>query len=166
DWLSPVWAQRSYGRFRRGVGRPRGRLVQVDGRRSMTARKADEWLPVLPERQASLAYGIASVLFREDRVDRSALAALGGNVADFESEVAARYTPDNVAVASGVPVVTLLRLARELAATSQPLVVVAADAAPALVDAVFALNALIGALDRPGGVLEAPKVAADRDRRS
>src|SRR5579871_3561425 len=29
DWLSPVWTQRSYGRFRRGASRPRGRLIQI-----------------------------------------------------------------------------------------------------------------------------------------
>ena len=154
DWLGPVWTQRSYGRFRRGGGRSRGRFVHLEGRRSLTARKADEWLPVPADRQAFLAYGIASVLLREDRVDRDLLAELGGNLANFEREVVARYTPDNVALATGVPVVTLLRLARELAATPQPLVVVAADARPDLVDAVLALNALVGALDRPGGVYE------------
>ncbi len=164
DWLSPLWAQRSYGRFRRGAGRPRGRLVQVDPRRTLTARKADEWLAVPPERQAALAYGIASVLLREDRVDRAPLAAVAGNFADFENDVVARYTPDAVAVATGVPVVTLLRLARDLAATPQPLVVVAADATPDLVDAAFALNALVGALDRPGGVFAATRRGAARAR--
>ena len=154
DWLGPVWTQRSYGRFRRSGARSRGRLVHLEGRRSLTARKSDEWLPVPADRQAFLAYGIASVLLREDRVDRAQLAELGGNLADFEREVGTRYTPDNVAVATGVPVVTLLRLARELAATPQPLVVVAADARPDLVDAVLALNALVGALDRPGGLYE------------
>lgn len=154
DWLGPVWTQRSYGRFRRGGGRSRGRLVHLEGRRSLTARKADEWLPVPADRQAYLAYGIASVLLREDRVDRDLLAELGGNLDAFERDVVARYTPDNVALATGVPVVTLLRLARELAATPQPLVVVAADARPDLVDAALALNALVGALDRPGGVYE------------
>ena len=154
DWLGPVWTQRSYGRFRRSGARSRGRLVHLEGRRSLTARKSDEWLPVPADRQAFLAYGIASILLREDRVDRARLAELGGNLADFEREIATRYTPDNVAVATGVPVVTLLRLARELAATPQPLVVVAADARPDLVDAVLALNALVGALDRPGGLYE------------
>lgn len=161
DWLGPVWTQRSYGRFRRSGARSRGRLVHLEGRRSLTARKSDEWLPVPADRQAFLAYGIASVLLREDRVDRAQLAELGGNLADFEREVVSRYTPDNVAVASGVPVVTLLRLARELAATPQPLVVVAADARPDLVDAVLALNALVGALDRPGGLYESAAARTD-----
>ncbi len=156
DWLSAVWSQRSYGRFRRGASRPRGRLVQIDQRRSLTARKADEWLPIALERQTTLAYGVAAVLLREDRVDRRQLETISSNAVEFESAVVAHYTPDAVALATGVPVVTLLRVARELVATPQPLVVVGADAPRPLVDAVFALDALVGALDRPGGVLAGP----------
>jgi anaerobic selenocysteine-containing dehydrogenase len=166
DWLSPLWTQRSFGRFRRGPSGSRGRLVQVDGRRSLTARKADEWLPVATDRQAFLAYGVASVLLRENRVDRARLAAAGGNLAAFENAVVARYTPDDVAVATGIPVVTLLRIARDLVASPRPLVVVAADAGPDLVDAVFALNALVGAVARPGGLLESasPHLSDHHDR--
>jgi anaerobic selenocysteine-containing dehydrogenase len=155
DWLSAVWAQRAYGSFRRGGNRARGRLVQVDERHSLTARKADEWLPVPEERQASLAYGIASVLLRENRVDRSFLDEVGGNLQDFEHQIVERYPPDRAAELTGVPVVTLLRLARDLTATTHPLAVVGADAPPDLIEAVLALDALIGAFDRPGGILEA-----------
>ncbi len=155
-WLSPVWSQRSYGRFRRDASRLRGRLVHIEGRRSLTARKADEWLPLAADRQTFLAYGIASVLLREQRVNSALLTEAGGNLADFEREVVARYSPDAVAEATGIPVVTVLRLARELVASGNPLVVVAADADPALVDAVFALDALVGAFDRPGGLFSSP----------
>ncbi|MBI3263631.1 MAG: molybdopterin-dependent oxidoreductase [Acidobacteria bacterium] len=161
-WLSPVWAQRAFGRFRRGPSRQRGRLVQIDARRSATARKADEWLSVLPEHQALLAYGIASVLLREDRVQRGLLDEFGGNLREFQRDVIPHYTPDQVAAATGIPVVTILRLGRDLADSPRPVVVVAADANNSLIDAVFALNALIGAFDRPGGVFVAP---ASIDRR-
>ncbi len=156
DWLSGVWTQRSYGRFRRGSG-ARGRLVQIEPRRSMTARKADEWLAVHSDRQAVLAYGIAYVLLRENRVNRAFLDELGGDLAALEREVAANYTPDDVASMTGVPVVTVLRLARELASSARPLAVVAADADRPLVEAVFALNALIGAFDGAGGVACSPR---------
>jgi anaerobic selenocysteine-containing dehydrogenase len=74
DWLSsPVWTQRAFGRFRRSTGRPRGRLVQIESRRSLSARKADEWIAVPADRQAALAYGIAAVLLRENRIDRTGL---------------------------------------------------------------------------------------------
>ncbi|MBI3491793.1 MAG: molybdopterin-dependent oxidoreductase [Acidobacteria bacterium] len=152
DWLSGVWTQRSFGRFRRGSGHARGRLVQIDSRRSATARKADEWLAATVEQQVILAYGVASVLLRENRVDRAKLEPLAGNFDAFERQVTTYYTPDNVASATGVPVVTILRLARELASASRPLVAVNADAPAALADAVFTLDALVGAFDRPGGV--------------
>ncbi len=160
DWLSPLWAQRSYGRFRRGPSQGRGRLVQVDSRHSLTARKADEWLPVAANRHAFLAYGIASVLLRENRIDRARLAEIGGNLGDFENAVVARYTPNDVALATGIPVVTLLRLGRDLVVTPRPLVVTGADASPDLMDATFALNALVGALDRPGGLYVSSSPAA------
>ena len=156
DWLSPVWSQRSFGRFRRSGSRPRGRLVQVDERRSLTARKADEWLALSPGQQVALAYGVAAVLLRENRVDRAFLGEFAGNLAEFDRAVVARYSPDDVAAETGVPVVTLLRMARELSAGPQPLAVVAADADAGLVDAVFALNALLGAFDRPGGISAGP----------
>jgi anaerobic selenocysteine-containing dehydrogenase len=152
DWVSPVWSQRAYGRFRRSPARPRGRLVQIDWRRSLTARKADEWLAVPLEAQPTLAYGLAAVLLREHRIARPPLDELGGNLAEFERRVLADYMPDRVAEATGVPVVTILRLARELVATERPVVITAADAATGLVDATLALNALIGAFDRPGGL--------------
>ncbi|MBI2834506.1 MAG: molybdopterin-dependent oxidoreductase [Acidobacteria bacterium] len=152
DWLSPVWTQRSFGRFRRTAGRPRGRLVQVDARQSLTARKADESLILSAEQQIVLAYAIASVLLRENRVNRTAIDAIGGDLAAFENAIVARYSPDDSAAATGVPVVTILRMARELTATPQPLVTVATDAPRPLVDATLALNALIGAIDHPGGL--------------
>ena len=164
DWLSPVWSQRSFGRFRRSGSRPRGRLVQVDERRSLTARKADEWLALSPGQQVTLAYGVAAVLLRENRVDTAFLGESAGNLAEFERAVVARYSPDDVAALTGVPVVTLLRMARELSAGPRPLAVVAADADGMLVDAVFALNALLGAVDRPGGISAGPvQPPEDRD---
>lgn len=150
DWLSPVWTQRSYGRFRRGPGRARGRLVQIDGRHSLTARKADEWIAVEPQHFAAIAYAIAGVLLKEGRANAAILES--GHVEALEAALGSTHSPDTVATRTGVPVVTLLRLARELASSAQPLVVVDPDASSDLADAAFALNALLGALDRPGGV--------------
>jgi anaerobic selenocysteine-containing dehydrogenase len=161
DWLSPVWAQRSYGRFRRGTPQARGRLVQIDARRSMTARKADEWLAVPVDRQAILAYGLAGVLLREGRTPRGAFDPTTAKAREFEQALAARYMSDAVAAATGVPVVTQLRLARDLVSSPRPLVTVGTDAEPALVEAVLALNALIGAFDRPGGIFASAATPSD-----
>lgn len=156
DWLSPVWTARSFGRFRRGPSKARGWLVQVDVHRSITARKADEWLALGPDEQLALAYGIASVILRENRVAGSLLDMPGGNLATFERAIVERYSPDEVAASTGIPVVTLLRMARDYASAPNALAVVAADATPALADAVFALNALVGAFERQGGIFVSP----------
>ena len=156
EWLSPVWTQRSYGRLRRGPSGARGRLVHIDAHRSMTARKADEWISVSGDQQTTLALGIASVILRESRTNREFLDTFGGDLSQFEKDVVEVYPPDEVAAATGVPVVTLLRLARELAASARPLALCGADAPPALARAVFALNALVGAFDREGGVFASP----------
>ena len=161
DWLSPVWAQRAYGRFRRGAGHGRGRLVQIDARRSLTARKADEWIALPAEQQTILAYGLASVILREHRADAAFLDDHGGNVAAFATQIVSTCSPDDVAIQTNIPVVTILRLARELVASPRPLVMVAADGARPLLDAVFALNALIGAYDRQGGIAASPTRPAD-----
>jgi anaerobic selenocysteine-containing dehydrogenase len=161
DWLSPVWTQRSYGRFRRGPSATRGRLVHVEVRRSMTARKADDWISVPPEQQTTLALGIASVILRENRANRELLETFGGSFQQFEKDVVEIYPPDEVAAATGVPVVTLLRLARELAASARPVAVCGADASQALASSVLALNALVGAFDRQGGVFVSPAPAVE-----
>ena len=121
----------------------------------MTARKADEWIVVDTDRQTALVYGLMAVLLRESRIDRAPFEGAAGNLADFERDVVARFSPDETAKLTGVPVVTILRLARDLVSTPQPLVIVGADAEPALVDAVMSLNGLLNAFDRPGGILAA-----------
>jgi anaerobic selenocysteine-containing dehydrogenase len=77
-----------------------------------------------------------------------------------------RYVADDVAALTGVPVVTVLRLARDLVVSPRPLVTVATDADPALIDAVMSLNALVGALDRPGGMFASaqPRAASEPDQ--
>ncbi|MBI4552200.1 MAG: molybdopterin-dependent oxidoreductase, partial [Candidatus Latescibacteria bacterium] len=61
SWRSPVWANRAYGRLRRGRPDRRGRFIQVESRLSPTAAKADEWIPINPGTEAALALGIAHV---------------------------------------------------------------------------------------------------------
>src|SRR3972149_4339952 len=48
SWLGPVHASLGYASLRGAGDRPRGRLIQVDTRRSQTAAKADRWIPIIP----------------------------------------------------------------------------------------------------------------------
>ena len=146
-----------------------GRLIVVDPVRTRTARAADEHLAIRPGGDAFLLAAIAQVLFDESLVD---LGAAGPHLADGSLEsvrlAVAGFTPERVAPLTDVPAETTRRLARELAAADRAAVygrmgtttsgLARADGgtlpmgtvASWLIDVV---NTLIGALDRPGGVM-------------
>src|SRR5207302_368644 len=85
-WLSPVHYSVEYGAFRQGSyragqfqprqGRPRGYLVQVEPRMSMTAANADEWVPVTPGAEGLLALGMAQVIASENLGDPDGMRAV------------------------------------------------------------------------------------------
>ncbi len=167
DWLqafpSPVEAARAFAQMRRGhIGR-RAIVVHIEPRLSVSAIKADEWIPVKPYTEGALALGIAHVLIRENLYDRNFVAKHTFGFEDwtdeegnwhrgFKSLVLRQYEPAKVAEITGVRVETIVRLAREFAAHKP---------AVALCDrtrfydqmAVHSLNALVGNLGVPGGVL-------------
>ena len=159
SWLSPTWLARQYGHLHRGRAEHRGRFVQVESRLSPTAVKADEWIPVNLGTEAALALAIAHVLIREDLYDRAFVAdhttGFDGDEG-FRTLVLRDYAPDDVAQPTGVPVTTILRLAREFS-TNKPAVAlgeqVPLSGGVALAWAVQALNALNGMVDRTGGLL-------------
>jgi len=67
-WRPTTRLLRAYGTMRRG--RPvRAKIVQVDVRFSVTASKADEWVPIKPGTDGALALGIANVIIRENLYD-------------------------------------------------------------------------------------------------
>ena len=141
-----------------------GKVVVVDPRRSKTAEEADEWVSIRPGTDALLLAAIANVLVTDgladpgEHVDRH-LAGLDEFVVAI-----APFTPDRVAVATGVDAATIRRMAREIA--SAPTAAVYGrigtttsefgSTASWLVDAV---NILSGNLDRPGGVMFSTPVA-------
>ena len=91
-WVSPVRYGRGYGQFRSsGNGSERGTLVHVGPRYSLTAANADQWLPVAPGREGTLALSIAYVIISEGRADPGAVAAVTGGAGanaldDFQPE--------------------------------------------------------------------------------
>ncbi|HEX5323053.1 MAG TPA: molybdopterin-dependent oxidoreductase [Capsulimonadaceae bacterium] len=64
-WPSPVHANWLFGQFRQGPRRRQGdhgRFVYVGPRMSMTAAKADQWLPCNPGTEAAVALGVLDLL--------------------------------------------------------------------------------------------------------
>ena len=149
--------QRMWGYMRRE--RPdRGKVVVIDPRYSVTACKADEWLPINPGTDAALALGLAHVLISEDLYDRPFVERWADGFEHYQALVLRDYEPERVAGITGISAATITRIAREFGAT-RPGMAWAGTGATSWPHgayagyAIFCLNALVGSIDVPGGVL-------------
>ncbi|HLH24415.1 MAG TPA: molybdopterin-dependent oxidoreductase [Chloroflexota bacterium] len=162
-WLSPVQYGVQYGRFRQGdysvgtfaprQGRPRGYLAHVGPHFSGTAANADEWVYVHPGSEGLLALSLAQVILSEG------LAA--GSAAGLSAGALAAYAPERVADATGVAADRIRGLARDFATRAPSLALGGGQTGAqtngtATLSAVLALNLLVGALGRAGGILPNP----------
>lgn len=169
-------------------GKPvRSRTVVVDPRLSVTAARADEWLPINPGTDGALALGIAheiliaglwdrkfvgdfkdttkkfitgEAIAEEDWSDASTIGLVTWwnlFLKDFPAEEAAKKT--------GISVETIKRIAREFA-TTKPAVTTRGRGAGAWpgngtynVYAIYALNGLVGSVEVKGGINHYPSVS-------
>ncbi len=175
SWCQNIHLTRAASRLRRGTPGRRVKFVQISPRFSATAAKADEWIPIEPATFGALALGIGHVLVREKLVDEAFVAArtfgyerwkdaAGVEHRGFKDLLLEDWPPDRVSKVTGIPVPTIERLAREMV-EHKPAVALADGGAAAATNglgtamAIHALNALLGNLERPGGLLlqrEAP----------
>ena len=168
-WNSPVAQNYGYGEMRQGRPGLRAKFVQVEPRMSQTGANADEWVPANPGTDGVLAVGLAHVIIREGL--RSAEdAGRAGDLIEGWSEGLSDYTPEEVEALTGVSAERVERLAREFAAR-EPAVAMIGGAPLAHTNSLFhalavnALNALVGSVGTPGGVVftSRPSMNADPD---
>ena len=168
-WGSPAAVMRAFGRWRDSSTGHRTKLVQIEPRFSLTAARADEWVALRPGAEASLALGIAYVLITEGLYDAAFVRehtfgfedwrdAAGKNHLGFRSLVLGEYPLNDVAAVTGVPEENILRLAREFGNNRPALALGDCQTSnlsgdPYAAMAVSSLNALVGSLGSPGGVL-------------
>jgi anaerobic selenocysteine-containing dehydrogenase len=150
-FLSPVHHIYSYGQFRQGRPGIRGTFVHAEPRLSQTAACADQWLPIKPGTEGLLALAMAHVIVGEKLYDAEFVAA---RTAGFDAWAGALtdYAPEKIAPLVDVPLASIQRVAREFA-TRRPSVAVGDSRDVASLTAIYALNALVGAYGRPGGIL-------------
>ena len=159
-WNSPVAQNAAYGRMRQGRPGVRGKFVQVEARMSLTGASADEWVPVKPGTEGVLALGLAHVILKDKLRPADAAGRAGGLVDGWPGGLA-DYAPDRVAQVTGIAPKRLERLAHELVEFRPSMALVGG---PALAHtnglftaiAVNALNALLGAVEQPGGIYFTP----------
>ena len=150
-FLSPVHNIYSYGQFRQGRPGIRGKFVQAEPRLSQTAACADEWLPIKPGTEGLLALAMAHVIVNEKLYDADFVGQSTSGFAEWSAALA-DYAPETVAAQIDVPAASIQRVAREFA-QRRPSVAVGDSRDVASLTAIYALNALVGAYGRPGGIL-------------
>ncbi|MFB3120475.1 MAG: molybdopterin-dependent oxidoreductase, partial [Stenotrophomonas maltophilia] len=147
------------------TGSGRGTFVQIDSRFSMTAANADRWLPIKPGMEGHLALSLAHVIVQEklqaDDVDLKALT--GGQEAEFLAD----FSPETVApnlwgTEAMLNAETIRELARDFA-SHRPSLAIGGDSAGAQenglfnLEAIYALNYLVGSVGVPGGLRFNPR---------
>ncbi len=153
--VSPVRFARGLAEMRRGRPGHRGKLVMVGPRLSLTAAKADAWIPARPGNELPLAQAILAIVLDSGLYDRDFVARSTSGFDAFRDFVAANVEPAAVAERVGWPLSKLQQIAREFAA-NRPAVAFAGGAALrsaqgfALAVTVSHLNALVGAFGDDG----------------
>jgi anaerobic selenocysteine-containing dehydrogenase len=134
-----------------------GRTIVIDPRRTGTADKADEWIPIVPGTDAAFLLAIVHVLGAEGLVN---LGSLDGRVRGVDEvlTVAKDFAPETVSPVCGVPAERIRELARDLARTERAVVygrigLCNQEFGTLASWAVDVVNVLTGHLDAVGGAL-------------
>jgi len=160
---------RGYGSLRRGRPGMRGKLVQVEPRFSVTASKADQWIPIEPGTDGALALGMAHWIIKEKRYDQDFVSRYtfgfedwkdsnGKNHIGFKTLVLKEYSPKQVSQITGVPEDTIIEIAKEFS-SHRPSIAISGRGVGMQTNgtysqmAIDSLNALMGSFDCPGGLL-------------
>ncbi len=153
------------------------KVVQIEPRLSNTAAKSDKWIPIKPGTEAALALGLANVIIT-NLLDSKKISQ-ASNFESFKKLVRNEYSTDKVSKITGINSATIVSLAKNFARASKPLAICGKGqgSTPGSLNefmAVHALNALVGNINKKGGVwavpetdyIKWPKVNLDRAAKS
>jgi anaerobic selenocysteine-containing dehydrogenase len=164
--LRNLWG---YGFLRRGRPGIRGKLVQVEPRFSVTASKADQWVPIDPGTDGALALGIAHWIIKEGKYDRDFVNRYTFGFEDWRDEtgksrmgfktlVLSEYSPGVVSQLTGIAEEKIVQIAQEFS-THRPSIAISGRGVTMQTNGTYAqmaidsLNALVGSIDGRGGLL-------------
>ncbi|MBI4595574.1 MAG: molybdopterin-dependent oxidoreductase [Candidatus Tectomicrobia bacterium] len=169
SWWAPTTTQRIYGYLRQERAGKKAKFIQVDTRFSITASKADEWVPINPGTDGALALGMAYVIIREGLYNKEFVEkhtfgfedwtdANGKGHLGFKNLVLIEYRPEEVSKITGISIDTIIRLAKDFASHT-PSIALGERGSTMYSNgihnrmAIHALNALVGSIEVPGGVV-------------
>jgi anaerobic selenocysteine-containing dehydrogenase len=87
--ISPVSFGAQYARFRKA---PRGTLVQIEPRMTLTGANADRWIPIVPGTEGVLALGLVHELLQHRDFAKSVPADIAAAVGTYDREFVSRET--------------------------------------------------------------------------
>ncbi len=169
-WGAPGRVLGAWGRWHTDDPQKRStRIVQIDSRASNTASKSDRWIAARPGTEGALALGLAHVIIKNGLYDKAFIdrhtfgfedwtSAEGGTHQGFKRLALEKYAPEAVSKITGVKADDIVSLAGNLAKAKAPVALFGKGKGNLNGDlfecmAVQALNALLGRINRPGGVL-------------
>ena len=158
-----------YGYLRRGRPGVRGKLVQIEPRFSLTASKADQWIPIEPGTDGALALGMAHWIIKEKKYDHDFINhhtfgfddwkdSRGEAHTGFKTLVLKEYSPKQVSSVTGIPEETIIQIAKEFS-SHRPSIAISGRGVGMQTNgtytqmAIDSLNALVGSIDHRGGLL-------------
>jgi anaerobic selenocysteine-containing dehydrogenase len=148
---------RKWGKIRREKPN-RTKIVVIHPRYSVTAAKADEWIPIHPGTDGAFAMAIAHVIISEGLWNNNFVKDWTEGFESYKERVLSQYHPKDVSKITGMESEAIKRIAREFART-QPALALRGQESINWPEgsfssyAIFCLNALGGSIDTPGGVL-------------
>ena len=132
-------------------------VVVIDPRRTETAdRTHAQWIPIRPGTDGALALSMIQVMIEEELYDEAFAENWCQGYEELQTYVQ-HFTPEKVAVTTGVPAATIRDLSRRIccAAGACPVMYTGLEYSNSgiqAIRAVFTLFALAGQLDVPGGI--------------
>ena len=168
-WGSPGRVLNAWGLWHDAHAKEKAVIIQVEARASNTASKADFWITPKPGTEAALALGIAHVLIKDRLCNVSFIENYcfgyhdwksldGQEHKGFKSMVLDEYSPQQVAGITGLQADKIKSLAHEFGKAKAPIAICGKGKGSlngSLYEfmAIQSLNALVGNINKPGGVL-------------
>jgi anaerobic selenocysteine-containing dehydrogenase len=148
---------RKWGKIRREKP-DRTKVVVINPRYSVTAAKSDEWIPINPGTDGALAMAIAHVIISEEIYDKTFVRDWTVGFDSYKNLALSQYSPRDVSKITGIEPEAIQRIAREFAQTRPALALRGKESinwpeGSFISYAILCLNALVGSIDVPGGVI-------------
>ena len=157
-WGSPGYMLRAKSMLRKKDGR----MDQIESRLSKTAAKSDHWISIKPGTEGALALSLAHVIIKEGLYNREFVDGYTAGLSARYQRMIDGFPPEIVSRTTGVSTGTIVALARDFAGARRPLAICGQGQGhlPGELQeflAVHTLNALVGNINRPGGIWAVPE---------